>query len=246
MEYIFRILTFELLFILLFNLSKIHAQFETYNDRYSKYNLEIYGDDKLIDEFTINYNFSINKFEENDILDLPYVKYVRICNEYDIKEKNKDDIEKMILWDTNELDEFYKSIPYLNVFPFWYINQKEKGKTFCFIIENVGWTKNAYDIICDKDKKHPCPNLILIGTTQLTYRHKKNDVVNLNKYIDDFYRKNGVSFGSLLNKYSYKDYRIDNKWLAIPVIVDIRALRFNTTTFDYCHDQGYNIQYPPV
>jgi len=32
----------------------------------------------------------------------------------------------------------------------------------------------------------------------------------------------------------------------MPVIVDFRAFRFNTTTFDYCIKEGYNLEYPPV
>lgn len=70
------------------------------------------------------------------------VKQVRLCNENDIVEKNKKNIENILLWDTNEPVEFYRSIPYLNVVPRWYINQKIEGKSFCFIVEDVGWYYN--------------------------------------------------------------------------------------------------------
>jgi len=40
--------------------------------------------------------------------------------------------------------------------------------------------------------------------------------------------------------------RIDNNWLAVPIISDLRALRFNKKTFDYCINKGYNLHYPPV
>jgi len=39
----------------------------------------------------------------------------------------------------------------------------------------------------------------------LTYRRKRKEVANLNKYINNYYIKNGANFASLLNKYSYKD-----------------------------------------
>jgi len=45
--------------------------------------------------------------------------------------------------------------------------------------------------------------------------------------------------------YNQKD-RIDNNWLAIPLIVDFRTFRFNMTTFDYCINKGYDLHYPPV
>ncbi|ORY22805.1 hypothetical protein LY90DRAFT_515334 [Neocallimastix californiae] len=44
--------------------------------------------------------------------------------------------------------------------------------------------------------------------------------------------------------YNQKD-RIDNNWLAIPLIVDFRTFRFNMTTFDYCINKGYDLHYPP-
>jgi len=40
--------------------------------------------------------------------------------------------------------------------------------------------------------------------------------------------------------------RVDNNWLAVPLIVDFRMFRFNTATFDYCRLKGYDIHYPPV
>jgi len=39
---------------------------------------------------------------------------------------------------------------------------------------------------------------------------------------------------------------IDNNWLAVPIIVDFRTFKFNTTTFDNCIQKGYDLHYPPV
>ncbi|ORX41868.1 hypothetical protein BCR36DRAFT_466412 [Piromyces finnis] len=48
-----------------------------------------------------------------------------------------------------------------------------------------------------------------------------------------------------MNKYSHFDYRINNDWLAVPLMTDIRTFRFNKTTFDICKKKGYNLHYPP-
>ena len=40
--------------------------------------------------------------------------------------------------------------------------------------------------------------------------------------------------------------RIDNSWLAVPLIVDFRVLRYNHTTFKECKKRGVDIDYPPV
>ncbi|ORX49004.1 hypothetical protein BCR36DRAFT_328855, partial [Piromyces finnis] len=244
MEFIWQLI----FFLLIYNIYVVNAHLNTTDEKYSKFIIEIYGEeDELLDKFHLNYDFLIHKFEEDALLKkIPTAQYIHICNENDLKEKNKEDIEILILWDTNKINEFYKSLPYLNAYPNWYTNIKKQGKTFCFRIDNVGWKRNAYEEICDsKNKTIACPNLIIVGTTQLTYRYQKEDVANINKYINNYYKKNGVSFESLLNKYSSNDYRIDNNWLAIPVLIDLRILKFNETTFDYCNKKGYDLHYPP-
>jgi len=135
----------------------------------------------------------------------------------------------------------------MDAFPIWYNQQKEKGHRFCLRIEAVGWDKNvSEDINCDDpERKHLCPDLIILGTTQFTYRYYRDETINLNKYFRNYFKKEGKSLESMLNKYAHYDYRIDNNWLAVPIISDYRTLRFNKKTFDYCINKGYDLHYPP-
>jgi len=55
-----------------------------------------------------------------------------------------------------------------------------------------------------------------------------------------------IVFINILIKKKKKIDNIDNNWLAVPVMLDFRVLKFNITTFDYCISQGYNLKYPPV
>ncbi|KAL6607703.1 hypothetical protein U3516DRAFT_15133 [Neocallimastix sp. 'constans'] len=102
------------------------------------------------------------------------------------------------------------------------------------------------ELICDdKNSTIPCPDLISLGTTQLPHRFNRGETLNLNNYFTKYFKKTGISIEGLINKYSYFDYRIGNNWLALPIVADIRPLRFNKTTFDYCIKKGYDIHYPP-
>ncbi|KAG4101225.1 hypothetical protein H8356DRAFT_279606 [Neocallimastix lanati (nom. inval.)] len=90
-----------------------------------------------------------------------------------------------------------------------------------------------------------CPDLIVLGSTQLTQRYFNGDTLNLNKYFNKYFIKTGNSFENILFKYAFYDYRIDNNWLAVPIIIDYRTITFNMTTFNYCIKKGYNLHYPP-
>ncbi|OUM70030.1 hypothetical protein PIROE2DRAFT_1979 [Piromyces sp. E2] len=126
------------------------------------------------------------------------------------------------------------AIPYINAFPIWYKEQKNKGKIFCLRFDVVGWVDNANKDICIKDDKSiDCPDLILLGSTQISTRYYKGDTLNLNNFFKQYWEKNSVSFESMLNKYSYYDYHIDNNWVGVPLTVDFRIFKFNITTFDY-------------
>jgi len=40
--------------------------------------------------------------------------------------------------------------------------------------------------------------------------------------------------------------KIGNEWLAVPLIIDFRNLRYNVTTFELCKGMGYDLHPPPV
>ncbi|OUM56912.1 hypothetical protein PIROE2DRAFT_18271, partial [Piromyces sp. E2] len=94
-------------------------------------------------------------------------------------------------------------------------------------------------------RNEPCPDIIILDTAQLTYRYYKGETMDLNKYFNKYFIETGVYFESLINKYSYYDYRVDNHWLAVPLSADFRVLKFNMKTFDRCREEGYDLHYPP-
>eukprot|EP00833_Pecoramyces_ruminatium_P000760 jgi/Orpsp1_1/1174792/evm.model.c7180000051437.1 len=219
------LLKYIIIFELIINIKKCKCQYDNIEENLTKFTLEAYDDDGNKNSYSLEYNYKTNIYDKNDILlDLPNVKYAIICNDEDIEIKDK---KILLFWNTSTSIQFRKSLPYVNAFPLW--------------------SDNAYAEICNENNKSvQCPDLIVIGTTQVSYRYKNNDTTNLNKYINNYYINHGTSLESRLNKYLYKDYHIDNRWVAIPVIVDFRVMRFNITTFDYCNKKyEYNLHYPP-
>ncbi|ORY86449.1 hypothetical protein LY90DRAFT_663100 [Neocallimastix californiae] len=211
----------------------------------------------IMDLYDPNDNLNVRYLLEYDVQRGEYVDHYKIHNTLNIKtaivcseedmnlpEDNKNTI---VFWNTANYNEIYSSVIYMDAFPLWYNQQKKKGKRFCLRVEAVGWDKNVSEKInCDDpENKQLCPDLIILGTTQFSYRYYKDETLNLNKYFRNYFKKEGRSLESMLNKYAHYDYRIDNNWLAVPIISDLRALRFNKKTFDYCINKGYNLHYPP-
>eukprot|EP00833_Pecoramyces_ruminatium_P009638 jgi/Orpsp1_1/1183670/evm.model.c7180000086233.1 len=203
-------------------------------------------DNSSLNRYNINYNLTTFLFNEYDLLyNLVNIKYGVICNEEDIN-KNENEKTTILFWNTSPYEVFLASTIYLNAFPLWYYQQKENGHTFCMRIDSMGWNDNAYLKICnEKDKTIPCPDFIILSTSQFTHRYSNGDIISLNEYIKKYHRKTGNSIDSLLTKYSYYDYNVDNNWLGVPLSADFRVLKFNKTTFDYCNKEGFNLEYPP-
>ena len=61
-----------------------------------------------------------------------------LCNDDDI-EKSDEEKENILLWNTSNIYDVSSTIVYLNVFPLWYNEQRDKGKSFCMKINAVGW-----------------------------------------------------------------------------------------------------------
>eukprot|EP00833_Pecoramyces_ruminatium_P013640 jgi/Orpsp1_1/1187672/evm.model.d7180000059344.1 len=212
-----------------------------------KFILDTYDKDHShLNRYDINYNLTTFLFNEYDLLyNLVNIKYAIICNEEDI-DKNENEKTTILFWNISIYEIFLSSSIYLNAFPLWYYQQKENGHTLCMKIDSVGWYDNTYSKICDeKDKSQPCPDFIILSTSQLTYRYSNGDIINLNEYFNKYHKRTGNSFESLLTKYSYYDYNVDNNWLGVPLSADFRILKFNKTTFDYCNDKGFELEYPP-
>ncbi|KAL6590333.1 hypothetical protein U3516DRAFT_572098 [Neocallimastix sp. 'constans'] len=197
----------------------------------------------FLKRYNITFNYTTFMFNEYSTLKAIYgFQTGIICSEEDI-DKNDNEKKTLLLWHPGSRSSFSSSAKFANLFPMWYISQKKKNEIFCLKLEGVGWDNNAVQKICEGE--HPCPDLISLGTTQLSYRYEKGETISLNNYFAKYFKKTGISIESLINKYSYYDYRINNNWLAIPIIADLRPFRFNKTTFDYCIKEGYDLHYPP-
>ncbi|KAL6594215.1 hypothetical protein LY90DRAFT_225877 [Neocallimastix californiae] len=213
-------------------------------NKLSKYTLDTYDENDVVTRYHLNYNFHYYQFDEyNDMLFFTDIKYAIICHDEDI-DKPDDEKETLLFWNTSIYKIFMSTTIYINAFPIWYIEQKQKGKIFCMRFDSVGWDKNGSEEIC-KNESLACPDLIILKTSQLTHRYFNGDTLNLNKYFRKYYKKNGKSFDSLLNKYSYYEYRINNNWLAVPLSEDFRIFQINITTFNDCISEGYDLHYPP-
>ncbi|ORX69814.1 hypothetical protein BCR32DRAFT_272429 [Anaeromyces robustus] len=203
-------------------------------------------DDEFIERRRVEYDFNNKGFINQDALYLQSeVKTIVICNEDDI-DKSDEEKKTILFWNTATIYDIYSSIIYLSVYPLWYYKQKEKDDIYCFKIVGVGWIDNVNKPICKDPEAKQCPDMIILGTTQFAYRYDKSGILSLNKYFTKYTLKNGNSIESRLNnKYAQLDYRVDDNWLAVPVIIDLRTFRFNVTTFDNCISKGYNLHYPP-
>jgi len=62
-----------------------------------------------------------------------------ICRPQDMDLLN-DESRNILFWNTaNEQQYFISSLIYISVFPIWLNKQLERGNSYCFTLENVGW-----------------------------------------------------------------------------------------------------------
>ncbi|ORX72575.1 hypothetical protein BCR32DRAFT_285705 [Anaeromyces robustus] len=191
----------------------------------------------FIEKRIFTYNYTSYEFQNNDkdkISEIENIKTIIICSKEDA-DKNDDEKNIILFWTTSLFSGTYDiTSTYLSAFPLWVKKMKSvSDKTFCFKIQNVGWVANVNDPICIPDA--PCPDLIILGTTQFAYRYNRGETLNLEKYLRIYYKKTGKTI----------ENHLDNNWLGIPLIVDFRSMKFNVTTFDYCKNKGYDLHYPP-
>ncbi|KAG4106109.1 hypothetical protein H8356DRAFT_1631042, partial [Neocallimastix lanati (nom. inval.)] len=216
------------------------------NDNLLNFTLITYDENyELTGRHEYTYNYTTHLFNEfNQMKELQNIKSSILCNSQDI-DKNEDEKKTILFWNTyftNNL--FNSSAIYYSAFCEWANEQRNKGNLFCLRIDTVTWVENVNDIIC-KDETTPCPDLIILGTTQFSYRYNNGETLDLTKYFRKYFKKTGNSVDSLINKNSFYDYHIGNDWLAVPLITDFRNFRFNISTFDYCIRQGFDLHYPP-
>jgi ABC-type glycerol-3-phosphate transport system substrate-binding protein len=110
---------------------------------------------------------------------------------------------------------------------------------FSIEIKFTTWASVASDSIC-KGSNTECPDILVLGTTQMPSRVAAKDLWSLNTLFNDYASDTGHIFpDDFLQKYYY-DYNYDGSWMGIPLVTDVRALYFNKTTFD-----TLGLKYPP-
>jgi ABC-type glycerol-3-phosphate transport system substrate-binding protein len=109
----------------------------------------------------------------------------------------------------------------------------------CFEVKNADWGGVASAPICTNSTTE-CPDVIVLGTTQIAGRVAANDLFPLNGFFNQFATRTGEIFSdNFIQKYFY-DYFYGGNWIGIPLNTDVRIMYYNKTTFD-----RLNLKYPP-
>jgi hypothetical protein len=108
----------------------------------------------------------------------------------------------------------------------------------CFEVKNADWGGVASAPICTNTTE--CPDILVLGTTQLAGRVAAKELFPLNGFFNQFATRTGEIFSdNFIQKYFY-DYFYDGNWMGIPLNTDIRIMYYNKTTFD-----RLSLKYPP-
>mmetsp|Transcript_16834 Transcript_16834/g.29597 ORF Transcript_16834/g.29597 Transcript_16834/m.29597 type:complete len:1262 (-) Transcript_16834:104-3889(-) len=80
--------------------------------------------------------------------------------------------------------------------------------------------------------KQPCPNVVLLGTTQVASRVSAERALPLNDYFQEFLETHLARFQDDFPSISSYQYQFKGDWIAAPFITDTRLLGFNRTTLE--------------
>ncbi|KAJ3078067.1 hypothetical protein HK102_004761, partial [Quaeritorhiza haematococci] len=102
-------------------------------------------------------------------------------------------------------------------------NPRIKGK-----ISIVGWETVTSRRICNgrDDGTLPCPDIIVLGTTQIPERFYLGEVEPLDRYFEEYTEDTGTVLEDDFFKATYYDYKIGNSWVGLPLVSDLRALYY--------------------
>ncbi|CAK9034545.1 unnamed protein product [Durusdinium trenchii] len=114
----------------------------------------------------------------------------------------------------------------------------EQLDKFKVTLHNVGWDGVAKNSICTSNA--PCPNVILLGSSQLSERVVADRVKPLNHFMEEYLRANLARMQDDFPGVSYYQYFYEAKWMGIPFLSDVRLIAFNKTTLF-----NLNISFPP-
>ncbi|KAJ3085460.1 hypothetical protein HK102_014152, partial [Quaeritorhiza haematococci] len=106
----------------------------------------------------------------------------------------------------------------------------------------VGWETVTSRRICNgtDGATLPCPDMIVLGTTQIPGRFYLGEVEPLNRYFEEYNEETGMVLQDDFVKASFYDYRIGDTWIGLPLVSDLRALFFNRNALSQL-----GMMYPP-
>ncbi|KAI9139929.1 hypothetical protein BKA69DRAFT_594906 [Paraphysoderma sedebokerense] len=106
-------------------------------------------------------------------------------------------------------------------------------------LTHKGWSDVVTEPVCKNDTQ-ACPQIIVVGTTQVVTRTYDGTAESFEEYFADWQQEKGYSFTDDIIKYAFYDYFVNGSWHGIPLYSDFRTLYFNKTTFD-----RLGLDYPP-
>lgn len=114
---------------------------------------------------------------------------------------------------------------------------KDRLSEVTVCVRNVDWTGVAHLPMCRGNLT--CPNLMLIGDTQVPGRVQQQVVQPLDYYFDRYRHTNMRRIADDFPSMAFYQYHF-SEWMAVPYITDLRLLAFNRTTLE-----NMNLQRPP-
>ncbi|KAJ3089889.1 hypothetical protein HK102_005239 [Quaeritorhiza haematococci] len=103
----------------------------------------------------------------------------------------------------------------------------------------VGWGAVGDAPICNGKPPSPgqpplpCPDVIILGTTQISGRFYKGELESMEEYFASYAQESqtGMNIIDDFSKGVYYDYKIGDTWTGVPLSTDVRAVSYNRTVF---------------
>lgn len=103
----------------------------------------------------------------------------------------------------------------------------------------IGDWQHDYTTFCQL-YNYPMPDIIVIGTTAISAAASKEEILALDRHLDEYTQLHNTLLVDSFLKYTLYDYYYTNSWWAVPLTTDTRLLYYNRTTF-----KALNMKMPP-
>lgn len=107
----------------------------------------------------------------------------------------------------------------------------QENYTLAFELYIAGWDSVVSQPICE-DETQECPDIIILGTTQVAARVYAGKAEPLSDYFNQWTLEKNTLLSDDFVRYYFYEFNMLGDWYAMPVISDTRVLFFNKTTFE--------------